>query len=205
MLAFVADIKLPLPKAAKQCTNAGHGRPKEICKLVESVGRRWRGHYRGFNKSTEPSRNVSWGRPFVGRRRRMDMQAAADRDYPRPDPGTYTLPAEATHGSQSLLASSLVSLASPLWGTPLISWRLRHNTSHLNRAPAGTINFSIKNNSLLRPVVVSQWPPGGNDYTLRSRGASRFCQNAIRYCALHAAIVSGCVRLATDGGAKIAR
>jgi hypothetical protein len=69
-------------------------------------------------------------------------------------------------------------------------------------SPGGDNEFSIKNNLLLRPVVVSQ-ATGGNGPTIARR--FRFCHNAIRYCALHAAIASGRVRLATDGGAKIAR
>jgi hypothetical protein len=38
----------------------------------------------------------------------------------------------------------------------------------------------------------------------QTRGVPSF-HDAIRYCALHATIASGRVRLATDGGAKIAR
>jgi len=38
----------------------------------------------------------------------------------------------------------------------------------------------------------------------QTRGAPLF-HDAIRYCALHAIIASGRVRLATEGGAKIAR
>src|SRR5262249_35831750 len=39
----------------------------------------------------------------------------------------------------------------------------------------------------------------------RVDGGSRCCHDAICYCALHATIASGRARLATDGGAKIAR
>ena len=73
-----------------------------------------------------------------------------------------------------------------------------------------------------RVIAKVEWHPGelyprvGFIVTNLSRPADRVvafynkrgrCEQwiAIRYCALHAAIASGRVRLATDGGAKIAR
>ena len=55
------------------------------------------------------------------------------------------------------------------------------------------------------PPTIRSPRPDAAFTTRRSRGVCCFYNNAIRYRTLHATIASGRVRLATDGGAKIAR